>query len=244
MSVFFYREKNTLLHALDPQTKLALLASLFVVVAVVNNTAALSGLAVGTILLFIAARSLESLSRMAAVLLTIGITTFLLWFALNHGAARPVMFAAAMSLRFIDLLLAGLLFLSITSIEEFSHGLMLFRVPYPMAFGLSLSFRLVIVFVATGFTIVEAQKVRGNDVTKGSLAKRIRSYAPLLVPLILSGVKKAETLTLALESKGFSPDNKIKVGDRYAMKPADWLLSGIAVAAVVAAVIAKIKHLL
>jgi energy-coupling factor transporter transmembrane protein EcfT len=148
-----------------------------------------------------------------------------------------------MSLRFVDLLLAGLLFLSVTSLEEFSHGLMLLGVPYSMAFGLSLSFRLVTVFIATGFTIVEAQKVRGNNIAQGPFIKRIRAYAPLLVPLILSGIKKAETLTLALESKGFSPHNKIKPGARYAMRPSDWAILAAAAAVLGAAVLVNLRCL-
>ncbi len=65
---------------------------------------------------------------------------------------------------------------------------------------------------------MEAQKVRGNNVQEGSIIKRIRAYSPLLVPLILNAVKKAETLTLALESKGFSPHNKISLKGRYKMR--------------------------
>jgi len=161
----------------------------------------------------------------------IGCATFILWVLFYSGPPGGAsVYAGAMSLRFIDMLLAGLLFLSITSLEEFSAGLILLGVPYPVAFTVSLSFRLVIVFIAAGFTIVEAQKVRGNTVERGSVIKRIKAYAPLLVPLILNGIKKAETLTLALESKGFSPGNKIQIKDRYRMKISDWvaLLLGFA----------------
>jgi energy-coupling factor transport system permease protein len=105
--------------------------------------------------------------------------------------------------------------------------------PYPVAFAFSLSFRLVVVFVATGFTIVEAQKVRGNNVQEGSIIKRIRAYAPLLVPLILNAVKKAETLTLALESKGFSPQNKISIKGRFKMRLIDWTVLAFCLGALV-----------
>jgi energy-coupling factor transport system permease protein len=75
---------------------------------------------------------------------------------------------------------------------------------------------------------VEAQKMRGNDVTKGGLMKRIGAYAPLIIPLVINGIRKAETLVLALESKGFSPSKKPDMKGRYSLKPSD-LAAGAAI---------------
>jgi energy-coupling factor transport system permease protein len=150
-------------------------------------------------------------------------------------------FSALFALRFVNLLLSGLLFLSVASIEDFSDSLVLFGVPYGVAFTFSLSFRLVTVFATAGSAIVEAQKVRGNDPDRGGILSRIRSYVPLLIPLIINGIKKAEILTLALESKGFSPGNKINLKGKYAFTAYDALvicamfaLSAAAIAAALA----------
>jgi energy-coupling factor transporter transmembrane protein EcfT len=245
MSVFFFVRKDTFLHRTDPRVKLLLLAAFFVAVAVVKNISVLACVFAGLAVLFVAAKSTANMAKMAVLFCAIGAATFVLWLVFYRGIpGGRAEYAVAMSLRFVDLLLAGLLFLSVTSLEEFSHGLMLLGMPYPMAFGLSLSFRLVTVFIATGFTIVEAQKVRGNNVSQGPFMKRIRAYAPLLVPLILSGIKKAETLTLALESKGFSPHNKIDPRDRYAMRLADWVLCAVGLGAALAVIMMKIRGLL
>ncbi len=235
MNVFLYTKKATFLHGLDPRTKILVLFAFFITSVFLQNLVALGAVLLVMLALFALAKSTANILRMGVLFCIIAATTFLLWLLFCKGQGSAVMYAGAQSLRFVDLLLAGLLFLSITSLEEFYAGLMLCGMPYPMAFALSLSFRLVVIFVSTGFTIVEAQKVRGNDVKGGSILKRIRSYAPLLVPLILSGVKKAETLTIALESKGFSPNNKINIKDRYAMKPSDWLTVALGLALCVAA---------
>jgi ABC-type cobalt transport system, permease component CbiQ and related transporters len=242
MSVFFYTKRDSFFHKLDPRTKILALAAFFAIIAFANNLYVLLGFLGIIIIFFYAAKSLSNFGKMAGLFGIIGITTFILWLLFYHGPqGRAFIFAAAMSLRFIDLLLVGLLLLSITSLEEFSAGLMLLGMPYPVAFALSLSFRLVIVFIATGFTIVEAQKVRGNNVQEGSIIKRIRAYSPLLVPLILNAVKKAETLTLALESKGFSPCNKISLKGRYKMRMADWIVLAVCVGAVAGMVVMKLK---
>jgi len=233
MSVFFHTKRATFFHALDPRTKILAIAAFFSIVAFTNNLYGLLGFLGIIVAFFYGAKSLENIGKMAGLFGIIGIMTFVLWLIFYNGPPGDAhIFAAAMSLRFIDLLLVGLLLLSITSLEEFSAGLMLLGLPYPVAFALSLSFRLVIVFVATGFTIVEAQKIRGNNVREGSILKRIRAYSPLLVPLILNAVKKAETLTLALESKGFSPKNKISLKGRYKMRPMDWIVLVVCLGAV------------
>jgi energy-coupling factor transport system permease protein len=238
MSVFFYRDNGSALQGFDPRTKIVGLLTLFAAIALLDRVAVLAALLAGLVGLLALARSLDNLKRMAVLFLLIGATTFLLWTVSYHGPEKVRLVAglsvyrgafghaARLSLRFLDMLLAGLLFLSITSLEDLSAGLVLLGVPYPVAFAFSLSFRLVIVFAATGATIVEAQKVRGNDVERGSLARRIRAYAPLLIPLIMNGLKRVETLRAALESKGFSPRNKVRVGEKYRLRRRDWLALG------------------
>lgn len=251
MSVFFYRDNDSPLHGFDPRTKIVGLVILFAGIALLDRVAVLAALLAALVGLLALARSLANLRRMAVLFLLIGATTFVLWTLFYHGPEKvhfiaglsvyrgAFAHAARLSLRFLDMLLAGLLFLSITSLEDLSGGLILLGVPYPAAFAFSLSFRLVIVFAATGATIVEAQKVRGNDVERGSILHRIRAYAPLLIPLIMTGLKRVETLRAALESKGFSPKNKIQVGEKYRMRSRDGL--ALAAGAVLLALVILLK---
>ena len=253
MSIFFYRDNGSALHGFDPRVKVLGLAALFAAIVLVDRVAVLAGIFIGLIVLLALARSLANLKKMAVLFLLIGTTTFILWTLFTPGQAKLRLFgsltiykealdhATLMSLRFIDMLLAGLLFLSVTSLEDLSAGLVLLGLPYPAAFALSLSFRLVTVFAATGQTIVEAQKVRGNNVERGSILRRIRSYAPLLVPLILNGLKRADTLRAALESKGFSPKNKVRTGEKYRMRVRDWLVLAGGLAGLALVIILKIR---
>ncbi len=253
MSVFFYRDNDSALHSFDPRVKILGLIAFFAAIVLVDRLPVLTGMFVGLIVLMALARSLANLRKMAVLFLLVGTTTFILWTLFTPGQEKlrligsftiykeALVHAALMSLRFIDLLLAGLLFLSVTSLEDLSAGLVLLGLPYPAAFALSLSFRLVIVFAATGQTIVEAQKVRGNNVEHGPILRRIRSYAPLLIPLILNGLKRADTLRAALESKGFSPKNRVRTGEKYRMRVQDWLAILVSLALVGAAIVLKIK---
>lgn len=140
---------------------------------------------------------------------------------LTDDIYKKINYAGFLTLRLLNMLLAGLLFLCITSFEDFSYGLLLFGFPYPVAFTILLSFKLVDSFMNSAFLIVEAQKARGNDITKGNIFKRIKSYTPLVIPLILTGIKKAQNLVLALETRGFSPKNKINLDGKYKIKISD-----------------------
>jgi energy-coupling factor transport system permease protein len=200
-----------------------MLATLFAAILLASRIEILFIILLVILLFFFLAKSHKNILRMAPLFITIGIMTFLLWAVFYKEYDSRWLYAGFLSARFLSLLFSGLLYLSITSIEEFSSGLNLLGVPYPMSFTVSLSFRLVMLFIHTGFTIVEAQRVRGNDVGHGNILRRIKGYLPLLVPLILTGLKKADTLTLALESKGFLPINKINIRPRYRMRLKDWI---------------------
>jgi energy-coupling factor transport system permease protein len=252
MSVFFFINQDSLAHRLDPRVKITGLI-LFCILAVAGESLSQLGLMLAVLLsLFLLSGSGRNLKKMAGFFMLIAAMTFVMWLlfyrseetlwawgnlVIYSGAASH---AASMSLRFLNMLLSGLLFLSITSIEDFYGGMIIMKAPYPFAFAVSLSFRLVMVFMSNAFTIVEAQKVRGNDITKGGVIKRIKAYAPLIAPLILTGIKKAETLILALESKGFSPQNKMDFTGKYHLRTLDkWCLC-IMLLAGIAAVLVKI----
>jgi energy-coupling factor transport system permease protein len=62
-------------------------------------------------------------------------------------------------------------------------------------------------FLAMGAErIAKAQASRGADwgTRKGSVLQRVRQAFPLLVPLFLTGLRRAEALALAMEARGYA----------------------------------------
>lgn len=51
--------------------------------------------------------------------------------------------------------------------------------------------------------IILSQKSRGSDISSGSLAKRIKAFVPLLIPLFISAFQRAEELAVAMEVRGY-----------------------------------------
>lgn len=226
MSTFFYKNKNTFFHGLDPRIKIICLLLFFLDAIIIKNITGMLILFLVILILFIFSDSLYSLKKILFLFLLVGVITFILWVIFYNGKEvgdiyKKMNYAGFLTLRLLNMLLAGLLFLSITSFEDFSYGLMLFGLPYSVAFTVLLSFKLVDSFMKSAFLIVEAQRARGNDITKGNILKRIKSYTPLVIPLILNGIKKAQNLVLALETRGFSPKNRINLDGKYKIKIID-----------------------
>ncbi|HBD09511.1 MAG TPA: hypothetical protein DCZ69_14750 [Syntrophobacteraceae bacterium] len=116
---------------------------------------------------------------------------------------ESISFALAMGLRLIALLLAGIIFLSTTRVEDIAHGMQKLGMPYRAAFTFSLAFRLTPLFLDTATQIAAAQKARGLDLDNLGMIKRLKSYVSIVTPVLIAALRRAEGLALALESKGF-----------------------------------------
>lgn len=131
-----------------------------------------------------------------------------------------------------------------TSPLQLTHGLEavlgpLARLGLPVR-ELGMVLTIALRFVPTLFeemeTLVRAQKARGVDIASGPPWRRIRNTAPILVPLFLSAIRRAEELAVAMDARGFrSHPNRTRLY-RLTLSRAD----GIAVLVVLACGIAGI----
>src|SRR5208282_4743070 len=86
-------------------------------------------------------------------------------------------------------------------------GLQRMRVPYRVSFAISLSFRLVPLFIDSALTVVDAQRLRGYDFDAGGPLERVRRYVPVIIPVFMGALRKANNMAMALEARGFGRDN-------------------------------------
>jgi energy-coupling factor transport system permease protein len=68
---------------------------------------------------------------------------------------------------------------------------------------LVIAFKFVPIFVAEIERLVKAQTARGVRFDQGNFIQRTVKLAPLLIPLFVSGFKRAETLSIAMEARCF-----------------------------------------
>jgi energy-coupling factor transport system permease protein len=72
-------------------------------------------------------------------------------------------------------------------------------------------------------TVIDAQRSRGLELDKGNFMKRIRNYIPILIPLIVSAIRRSIELAEALESRGFGASPNRRPLIVLEMKPTDYL---------------------
>jgi len=156
-----------------------------------------------------------NLRRISPFLLLLLLFSLVLWTFLYRGATtsvslgpirlpkESVLYGLGMGIRLDTMLILGMVFLSVTRIEEFTAGLNRIGLPFVVCFALSLAFRLVPLFLTEAQTVIQAQRARGLDLDTGNLFTRVRKYVPLLVPTLVLAIRNTDLLSMALEGKGF-----------------------------------------
>jgi energy-coupling factor transport system permease protein len=230
----FYLDRETLFHKLHPVTKLTGLAMLLFLFLVFSHPFYLLILYALTLLALLASRSLGNISRVWILLLVLGAMSFILWSLLFAGESsrhlerqggvtkESFLFGAGMALRLTGMLLCGLLFASTTRMEELAYALRKMGLPGPAAFALTLACRLVPTFACAAETISQAQKARGSDIGEGSLLAKMKKYIPLLVPTFIYAVRSTESISVALEARGFSAHEERTSYLEFRFRLADW----------------------
>lgn len=71
--------------------------------------------------------------------------------------------------------------------------------PFIMVLVIALKF--VPIFVTEIERLFKAQTARGVNFNQGNIFQRVRKIAPLLIPLFVSGFKRAQSLTVAMEAR-------------------------------------------
>jgi energy-coupling factor transport system permease protein len=149
---------------------------------------------------------------------------------LPRSRADATEFAAGMALKLESFLAASVLFLSITRVEEFTEALRELGLPYRISFTIALAFRLVPLFLSSAIAVVAAQRARGLDFRRGGLLTRLGRYVPVIVPVFMGALRRAEAMATALESRGFGrPAGRTTyVRSRFGARDA-WAATAIAV---------------
>ena len=114
-----------------------------------------------------------------------------------------VVFGLAMALRMISLLFLMPLIIMTTPLIDIISALIRFGLPFDYAFITTTALRFLPLLVNTKDMIFDAQKIRGLDIERGNVIKRISAHIPILIPLIVTSMKTAEQLEVAIESRAY-----------------------------------------
>ena len=212
MSVFDglkFRKVYSPIHNLDPRIKFVYVCAIFVVAIMFWDLLPLILLfllQIPFVLLAGVKREWLRSMRGAAFLATVIFLTNFVVTYIGAGyvvTAKNLENAIAMTMRFIVLVESFSIFFLTTSPDNLGLALEQARVPYEFSFAFTTAVRFVPVLAEEAQTIMDAQKARGLELERGNFLKRIRNYIPILIPLIVSAIRRSLELAEAMESRAW-----------------------------------------
>ena len=195
------------LHRLHPVTKLGGLMAIITAAFVVDAPVFLLPLGLLVVVLTIAAGAAPLLRRFRTLFVIVFVFTVVVWTFFYRSVLVPtqagLLFGLSTACRLDTFLAAGLVFLATTRVEEVAYALGCAGVPYRVGFTLTLAFRLVPLFFDAAATIVQAQRCRGLRMDRGGVVVRLRRFVPVIVPVFVGALRRADRMAMALELRGF-----------------------------------------
>ncbi len=218
-----YFPGNSIIHRLDPRTKILLTVAYVVGLFLAQR---MLGLAVSAVLLAV----VVLLSRIPFKTVLKGvkpllfIIVFTAVFNIFYGKGTPIFEtvswlqwltwggvrnAVFMAIRIV-LLVIGTSFMTYTTspimltgaMENLLSPLKALKVPvHELSMMMTIALRFIPTLVDETDKIINAQKARGADFETGNLLRRAKALIPILVPLMVSAFRRAEELADAMECR-------------------------------------------
>ena len=219
-----YVPGNSLVHRLDPRSKLIAMFLFIVIVFWANNLITNLLLTAFTLFLILLSRVkltffLKGLRSMFVIILFT--TAFQIFFNHRGNLVWQVWIikitdyglgqAALIFMRFVLIIcFSTLLTLTTTplsladAVESLLSPLKPLKVPvHEIGLMLSLSLRFVPTLMDDTSRIMKAQRARGLEFSQGNLIQKVKSIVPILIPLFASSFKRADALAIAMEARGY-----------------------------------------
>lgn len=220
-----YVPGDSILHRMDPRSKLIVVFLFVIVVFIANNVLTYAVLAAYTLIMVGLSRiPLRFLYGGLKPVFLLVLFTFLIhifmtkggelvldlgWLQIYEEGIRQGIF---ISLRFLLLILiTSLLTLTTTPIEitdgleTLLNPLKKFKFPvHELALMMSISLRFIPTLMQETDKIMKAQTARGVEYNSGPIKDRVKAIVPLLIPLFISSFKRAEELAVAMEARGYN----------------------------------------
>lgn len=114
-----------------------------------------------------------------------------------------MLYGLTLVLRIFVMVLASTIITVSTPIEDILQLLKKIKVPHQLAFVIATGIRFIPTMQKKSEMIQEAQMARGAEIGKGGIVKSIKSYIPVLIPMIVDSLRMSENLAIAMLNRGF-----------------------------------------
>ena len=245
--VDLYTDADTFLHRMDPRVKIVAVLLLSLLGFILSNIFSLLVLLTFIfVLLFLARATLQRTMFALKFVLRFMVLIIVLW-PIFDPSGTPVLASlgpvkitepaiwrgATSAVRVGCLATVWYILMFTTSQRDLVRALVKLGLRFDFGLTLAISLRFLPTLSATLDSIKDAQRARGLELDRGGLLRRARNYVAVLVPTIVSALRTADTLSLALQSRAYGARADRTYLREFKMRRADT----VALAAVVAIVI-------
>lgn len=222
-----YYESNSLLHKTDPRFKIVLLILLIVFIFLAKNAFSLgfAAAAMAAVMLISRVPLRLYLKNMKAILPVLLFTAVINLF---YGDGGRVLFsvwkltvntegvyrAVFMAVRIILLILISSALTYTTTPNDLTDAIESLLSPlkyvglksavHTLAMMMTIALRFIPTLTEEAEKIMNAQKARGADLENGRLSERVKALIPILIPLLISSVRRAYELAEAMECRCYN----------------------------------------
>lgn len=214
-----YEPGSSFLYRLDPRVKVIAVLAVFLLSVMFTSPFVLGPVFGLLVAIIVAGRvPLKRVALLLRSLTVLVLISLILWpllykqgpvvatvlgFSITQGGLE---YGAGMTFRILDMVIAPIAFFLTTTQPDFVAAVRRLGLPYKASFALATSFRFLPMVAGVGNSIIEAQRARGLDPSRGWPVRRMRSYARILGPLMITSIRIAQQLIFAVEAKAFSID--------------------------------------
>ena len=237
-----YFPGNSLIHRLDPRSKL-IFTVLYIVVIFLCKHLVSYGLVLATLLVLIGISGVRPkvfLKGMKPVVFIVVFTAILNLFYTDGTVLWSLGFlkiteegiwkAFFMVLRILMLIASTLLLTYTTSpilltsgLERLLHPLKKINFPvHELAMMMNIALRFIPTLIQETDKIISAQKARGADFDSVNLMQKAKALIPILIPLFISSFRRAEELAVAMECRCYHGDEGRTSLRQLVMHGRDW----------------------
>jgi len=163
----------------------------------------------------------QVLRRLAGLWVTLASVT-LLQALFSGDLIKGLLLGAAVLERLVILMLGGAMLAAYPG-HALVQGMLQLRLPYQLAYMVSIGLRFVPQFRESFQDSLVAMQLRGVELRHMKFKTRLKIYTWLLMPTIAMGVSRARGLAMAMELRGFGAYEKRSSYAPLAMQKRDWL---------------------
>lgn len=250
-AILSYIKRKSPVHELTGTTKLIYFITWSVASMVTYDTRILVGMLLISVLIFKASkvrvRDISVVLGLAAVFLVLN-NLFVYLFAPEYGVeiygsrnvlltiagpytvtAQQLFYHLNMTMKVVCVVPVALLFIACTDPSEFAASLARIGVSYRAGYVVSLALRYIPDVQREYQNISQAQQARGIDLSsKDKFFTRLKNSVAILLPLVMSSLNRIETVSNAMELRGFGKEKKRTWYVQRRLKRNDWLVIGFA----------------